>query len=84
VAITPFADEAASTSIGGLTVENRLDRVSLYGSLDLAHDKQGLDNARRLRAMLESIVKVLKREEDRLSDKNEGRPDVTQVPNPFG
>jgi hypothetical protein len=34
VTITPFADEASSTSVGDLAIENRLDRVSVYGSLD--------------------------------------------------
>jgi hypothetical protein len=84
VTITPFADEAASTSIGDLTIENRLDRVSLYGSLDLARNRQGLEDARRLRTLLEAIVKVLEGEGDRLPDKYQGKRDVTRVPNPFG
>lgn len=84
VRITPFADEAASTSVGGLTIENRLDRVSLYGSLDLTRDRQGLEDARRLRALLEAVVSALEGEGDRLPEKDQGRPDVTEVPNPFG
>jgi hypothetical protein len=84
VTITPFADEAASTSVGDLTIENRLDRVSLYGSLDLTRDRQGLENAQRLRTLLEAIVKVLEGEGDRLPEKGKGKPDVTRVPNPFG
>lgn len=84
VTITPFADEAASTSVGDLTIENRLDRVSLYGSLDLTRDRQGLESARRLRMLLEAIVKVLEGEGDQLPEKGQGKPDVTRVPNPFG
>lgn len=84
VTITPFADEAASTSVGDLTVENRLDRVSLYGSLDLTRDRQGLEAARRLRALLEAVVQVLEDEGDRLLDKDQSKPNVTQVRNPFG
>jgi hypothetical protein len=83
VTITPFADEAASTSVGDLTIENRLDRVSLYGSLDLTRDQQGLESARRLRALLEAIVKVLEGNGDRLPEKDQDKPDVTRVPNPF-
>jgi hypothetical protein len=83
VTITSFADEAASTSVGDLTIENRLDRVSLYGSLDLTRDRQGLESARRLQALLEAIVKVLEGEGDRLPDKDPGKRDVTRVPNPF-
>ena len=43
--LTPFADDAASMSIGGLTIENGTDRVVIYGSLDLTRDKQGLAHA---------------------------------------
>jgi hypothetical protein len=84
VTITPFADEAASTSISDLTIENRLDRVSLYGSLDLTRDQRGLENARHLRALLEAVVQVLEGEGDRLPDKDQSEPNVTQVRNPFG
>lgn len=84
VTITPFADEAASTAIGDLTIENRLDRVSLYGSLDLTRDRQGLESARRLRALLEAVVQVLEDEGDRLPDEDQSKPDVTRVRNPFG
>jgi hypothetical protein len=84
VMITPFADEAASTSVGDLTIENRLDRVSLYGSLDLTRDRQGLETARRLRMLLEAVVQVLEGEGDRLPDKAESHPNVSQVRNPFG
>ena len=38
----PFADDAASVSIGKLTVENGTDRVALYGSLDITRDQQRL------------------------------------------
>jgi hypothetical protein len=44
----PFADDPTSTLVSDLTIENRLDRVSLYGSLELTCDRQGLENARRL------------------------------------
>jgi hypothetical protein len=84
VTISPFADEAASISVGDLTIENRLDRVSLYGSLDLTRDQQGLESARRLRALLEAIVKVLESEGGRLPEKVQGKPDVPRAPNPFG
>ena len=50
--LTPFADDAASVSIGSLTVENGTDRVAIYGSLDLTHDKQGLAHALALALVL--------------------------------
>ena len=32
----PFADDAASTSIAELTIENGTDRMTLYGTVNLA------------------------------------------------
>jgi len=84
VTLTPFADEAASISVGDLTAENRLDRVSLYGSLDLTRDRQGLAEARRLRALLEAVVAALEAEEDRLPERLGRGPEPERVPNPFG
>ena len=57
--MTPFADDAASTMIGELTVENGTDRIALYGSLDLTRDKQGLAHARALKALLDQAVQLL-------------------------
>ncbi|TPG55743.1 hypothetical protein EAH89_14385 [Roseomonas nepalensis] len=84
VGLTPFADEAASTSVGDLTIENRLDRVSVYGSLDLTRDRRGLEAARRLRSLLDAVVGALESEGDRLPEELESKPGTTQVPNPFG
>lgn len=57
--LTPFADDAASLSIGKLTVENGTDRVAIYGSLDISRDKPGLAHARQLLAVLQEAVRVL-------------------------
>ena len=35
----PIASDAASTSIGKLTVENGANRIALHGSLDLNRDR---------------------------------------------
>ena len=40
MSIRPFENEEESLSIGGLTVENRTDRVELYGSVHLTRDKR--------------------------------------------
>ncbi len=57
--LRPYADDAASTSIGELTVENGRDCVTLYGSLDLTRDKQGLAHARALLRLAQDAVKAL-------------------------
>ena len=57
--LTPYADDAASISIGELTIENGKDRIALYGSLDLTRDKQGLAHAKALKTLLDQVVKTL-------------------------
>ena len=78
--IRPFANESESVQLGGLTIENRTDRVSIYGSLDLTLDKVRLDSARRLKAILEQTVAELEKADlpERIAIKG---PDTVQ--NPF-
>jgi hypothetical protein len=56
---TPFADDAASVSLGTLTVENGTERVALYGSLDITRDKAGLRQALALQAIIDQVVQAL-------------------------
>ena len=62
--LTPFADDSASVSVGKLTVENGVDQIALYGSLDLTRDKHGLAQAFALKAVVDSIVQHLQAEND--------------------
>jgi|BarGraIncu00431A_1022009.scaffolds.fasta_scaffold77750_1 hypothetical protein len=57
--LEPFADEETVIEIGKLTIENRLDRIAMYGSLDLTKDKEGLQMARELHPLLANVVKLL-------------------------
>lgn len=81
--LRPFADDAASLGIGELTVENGTDKVSLYGSLDLTRDKQGLEHARALKALLDQVVQALEAE-PHLPDLVPPPEKPTTVQNPFG
>ncbi len=80
--LTPFADDAASVSIGKLIVENGTDRVALYGTLDLTRDKQGLAHARALKALLDQAVQVLETDKA-LPDAVPAPAAPTMVANPF-
>ena len=62
MSITPFENESEALSLGGLNVENRFDRVSLFGSLDLTKDKAGLAHALSLKAVIDAIVVALESE----------------------
>ncbi|VXB76329.1 hypothetical protein [Massilia sp. 9I] len=77
---TPFANEADVLEIGDLMLENRLDRITISGDLDITADKAGLEAARRLHAQLGEVVAALEARElpDRLPP-----PEVKTVDNPF-
>jgi hypothetical protein len=78
---TPFANEADVLEVGRLMLENRLDRITISGDVDLSADRQGLDAARLLHALLGKVVAALETRPDlpeRLPP-----PDVQTVANPF-
>lgn len=79
-AFSPYANEADVVHIGSLCIENRVDRVSLHGDVDLTRDKAGLAHARALQVLLASVVKRL--ESEALPD-TLPPPAVGTVANPF-
>ena len=60
---TPYANESDVLNIGRLAIENRLDRVTLSGDVDLTADQAGLADARALQALLASVVARLEARE---------------------
>lgn len=61
--IQPFQNEEESVTISELTVENRLDRVSVYGSVDITRDKQGYEYALDIKRQIDAIVEQMEKEE---------------------
>ena len=55
----PYANEADVVSVGKLMIENRLDRITVSGDVDLTADEVGLAYARRLQEVLGEIVAKL-------------------------
>lgn len=55
----PFQNESQSIAIGNLTIENRLDKISLFGDIDISRDKEGLARGRLLLTLIESVVASL-------------------------
>ena len=80
--ISPFANESESLGIADLTIENRTDRISIYGTIDLTRDKAGLEHARMLKAVLDKVVQVLEGEKN-LPDKITPPDTPDEVANPF-
>ena len=81
--LIPFADDAASLSVGKLTIENGTDCIALYGTLDLTRDKQGLEHARALKALLDQAVQMLEADKA-LPDAVPAPATAKTVANPFG
>lgn len=55
----PFADDAAVQTFGDLSIENGAMRIAIHGSLDLTRDRDGLERARTLKAVVDAIVAAL-------------------------
>jgi hypothetical protein len=77
----PFANEADVLEVGSLMLENRLDRITVSGDVDLTADRQGLAAARLLHDLLGQVVAAL----EARPDLPEGLPApvVDSVKNPF-
>lgn len=54
-----FSDDPLSFGVDGVTVENDVDRVALYGSLDITRDQTGLERARKAAAFLADLAATL-------------------------
>ncbi|WP_457094225.1 hypothetical protein [Microvirga sp. P5_D2] len=78
----PFSDDSTSLSIGEFTIENGTDKVALYGSLDVTRDKNGLKQAKALKAAVDAIVKALEQDKA-LPDESGPTEEAQQVKNPF-
>lgn len=61
--IAPFANESEAISIGGLSIENRTDRISIYGSIDITHDQAGQAHAEQLQTLFDAIVIAMNAEQ---------------------
>ncbi len=79
--IDPFANEEDVIHIDELDIENRLDRISIHGSVDITKDQQGLEHAFALKRQIDTIVEHLKKQAlpERISIENVAK----KVDNPF-
>ena len=78
---SPFKNESDSIQIGDdLTIENRTDRISIYGSIDITLDKKGLADARKLKNVIDATIQEMTAIE--LPEKISIKP-TESVENPF-
>jgi hypothetical protein len=79
--IDPFANESESLQIDDLTIENRTDKVSFYGSIDITRDQRGLGLAQRIKHLMDAIVERLSQED--LPESLPPPQNIDEVKNPF-
>ena len=77
----PFEQGTESHAIHDLTIENDVDRINLYGNLQLTKDQAGLAAAKALQQYLHAIVESLENQAD-LPEKIQ-TDDIDEVENPF-
>ena len=76
----PYANESDVLNIGSLAIENRLDRISLSGDIDLTLDQEGLALVKQLQKLLNDVVAELEKRE---LPRQLPPPEVKTVANPF-
>jgi hypothetical protein len=79
---TPFENDMESVGYEGLTVENGLDAIALYGQIRLTRDREGLRRALWLRDFADAVVARLSAEKD-LPDSVDGPKPTGSMKNPF-
>jgi hypothetical protein len=79
--LQPFDNETQSMSLGDLTIENRLDQLEIYGSLNITRDQAGLVLALQLKQLMDDTVAHLQHAQD-LPSQLSPKP-TDQVDNPF-
>lgn len=80
----PYANESEVVQIEGLTIENRTDRISMHGEIDITRDKLGLKATKELKAIVDATVTVLEAAESKGELPDQITIEVTvTVDNPF-
>ena len=85
--IEPFANDHQSMQIGELVIENQLDKIIIYGDLDLALNELGREQAEQLHRLTGKILQAFSDSDknsnaESMSKIKSDRTDVT-IDNPF-
>ena len=72
--IEPFANDHQSMQIGELVIENQLDKIIIYGDLDLALNELGREQAEQLHRLTGKILQAFSD-----SDKNSNAESMSKI-----
>lgn len=79
--LEPFANESDTCSIGDLTIENRIDRVSIYGRLEISANLAGQANITALKRLVDGTAAAL--QANKKLPEMVNIEEAKEVPNPF-
>jgi len=79
---SPFRNESDAITLGDLKIENREDRVAIYGTLAITRDRAGLAGAKMLKNIIECVIKELEGTHD-LPVRVAAAETPAKVKNPF-
>ena len=79
--LQPFDNETQSIQIDELSIENRLDRIEIYGALVITRDQVGLQRALDIQTLINATVQSLQDQAD-LPQAIEIKPSE-KIDNPF-
>lgn len=85
--IDPFANDHQSMQIGELVIENQMDKIIIYGDLDLHLNELGREQAEQLHRLTEKILQAFldsdkNSNDESMSKLKSDRSDVN-IDNPF-
>lgn len=77
-----FNNESEVSEIGNLSIENRLDRISVHGDLDITLNRDGLLKARALHEVFRGIMMTLEYRVN-VQSNPPAAVEILEVDNPF-
>jgi len=84
ISFSPFKNESDALTLGDLKIENREDRIAVYGTLQITRDRAGLGAAKALQELFGQIIKELEDEHDLPLTVASVEQPAMKVKNPFG
>jgi len=83
ISFLPFKNESDTVTIGDLKIENREDRIAIYGALAIGRDRAGLAGAKALMEIFDRIIKEIE-DGGNLPRMFAAAEDPAKAKNPFG
>ena len=63
ISFKPFADDVSQSTLDELTFENQGDAISIYGSIQITADQQGLAYAKQLARIANEAITYLEQQD---------------------